>query len=206
MGETFYTQYLKPLLDVLFAIIVLPFAFIISILVVLVLSFTNSGKILFTQSRIGKGERPFTIYKFRTLTDLKDSKGSTLPDAERQFAVGNFIRQMHWDEVPQLINILKGDLSFIGARPLLPEYLPHYSTQQQQRHLAKPGLTGLSQIKGGNALSWQHRLRYDSFYASHISFGLDAYILYRTIIYVLFEKNKTSISTSFIDSINKNKV
>jgi lipopolysaccharide/colanic/teichoic acid biosynthesis glycosyltransferase len=141
--------------------------------------------VLFTQDRPTKDGRIFKIYKFRTMTDERDSNGELLPDEVRLRGAGKLIRSLSLDELPQLINVLKGDMSFIGPRPLLPEYLSLYSPFQYQRHNVLAGITGLAQVKGRNSLSWRNRFRYDVFYVKNQSFKLDLYIAFLTIYKVL---------------------
>jgi len=141
--------------------------------------------VLFTQDRPTKDGRIFKIFKFRTMTDERDSNGELLPDEVRLIGAGKIIRSLSLDELPQLINVLKGDMSFIGPRPLLPEYLPLYSKYQYQRHNVLAGITGLAQVKGRNSLSWRNRFRYDLFYVKKQSLKLDLYITFLTIYKVL---------------------
>ena len=197
-----YKAILKPLLDFLIALVCLVILSPVFLLLIVILLFVNSGRVFFIQKRIGKNEEPFFIYKFRTMKDLKDTVGRTLPDDMRQQGFGNLLRRLHLDELPQLLNVLKGDLSLIGPRPLLPEYLPYYSINQKKRHDVKPGITGLSQVLGGNSLEWHQRLRLDSFYAEKISFGLDLRILAMTLGYIFSKQKKgKAFSRSFIDSL-----
>lgn len=141
--------------------------------------------ILFRQVRIGKDARPFILYKFRTMREAHDAAGELLPDAERLTRLGRFLRATSLDELPELWNVIKGDMSLVGPRPLLPEYLPLYSPRQMRRHEVRPGLTGWAQIHGRNATTWQERLEYDVWYVEHRSFLLDMWILLRTIGVVL---------------------
>ncbi|HEY4244581.1 MAG TPA: sugar transferase [Kofleriaceae bacterium] len=141
--------------------------------------------ILFRQRRIGKDASPFELYKLRTMRAAIDKRGRPLPDGERLTAVGKFLRASSLDEIPQLWNVLRGDMSLVGPRPLLPEYLPRYSPAQARRHDVKPGVTGLAQIEGRNALSWPEKFRLDLWYIDHWSLVLDAKILVRTVAVVL---------------------
>jgi lipopolysaccharide/colanic/teichoic acid biosynthesis glycosyltransferase len=141
--------------------------------------------VFFTQTRIGKGERPFRLIKFRSMTDARDASGALLPDAIRLTGFGKFLRSTSLDELPELWNILMGDMSFVGPRPLLPEYLPYYRPEERIRHRMRPGITGLAQINGRNATTWDARLRYDADYVRDYSLALDARILWRTIAVVL---------------------
>nr|WP_275428180.1 MULTISPECIES: sugar transferase [unclassified Staphylococcus] len=155
----------------------------------------NLGKpVLFKQVRPGKNEKPFEIYKFRTMTSEVDDKGMLLSDEQRMTKLGSKIRSSSIDELPQLINVLKGDLSLIGPRPLLMEYLPLYNEEQRKRHNVKPGITGWAQINGRNAITWEQKFKLDVWYAENQSFKLDMYILYKTIENVLKKKNISSES------------
>lgn len=145
--------------------------------------------VLFKQQRPGLHGEPFHIYKFRTMTDERDSQGELLPDEQRMTKVGSIIRKTSIDELPQLINVLKGDISLVGPRPLLMEYLPLYSKEQNKRHLVKPGITGWAQVNGRNAISWEDKFKLDVWYVENQSFKLDMYILYKTLINVLNRKD-----------------
>ncbi|PTJ21577.1 sugar transferase [Staphylococcus simulans] len=145
--------------------------------------------VLFKQQRPGLNGEPFYIYKFRTMTDARDDQGELLPDEQRMTKVGSFIRKTSIDELPQLINVVKGDLSLVGPRPLLMEYLPLYSDEQKKRHLVKPGITGWAQVNGRNAISWEAKFKLDVWYVENQSFKLDMYILYKTFINVLNRKD-----------------
>lgn len=141
--------------------------------------------VLFKQTRPGQYGKPFQIYKFRTMTDAKDENGELLPDEQRMTPVGRFIRNSSIDELPQLINVLKGDISLVGPRPLLMEYLPLYNQEQKKRHNVKPGITGWAQINGRNAISWDAKFKLDVWYVENQSFKLDMYIIYKTIVNTL---------------------
>lgn len=143
--------------------------------------FANRGKVFFLQARPGKNNRIFTIIKFKTMNDLKDKNGELLPDEKRLTAIGNFVRKASLDEIPQLINVLKGDMSLIGPRPLLVQYLPLYNEHQKRRHEVRPGITGWAQINGRNAISWQEKFDYDVWYVDHLSFFLDVKIVLLTL-------------------------
>jgi undecaprenyl phosphate N,N'-diacetylbacillosamine 1-phosphate transferase len=202
-----YLPAIKPLLDRTGALVALLLTLPISLLALTVLAFANKGKIFFVQQRIGYHEKHFKIYKFKTLRDTRDENGNLLPDQQRTFPAGLFIRRFHIDELPQLFNILAGDLSFIGPRPLLPEYLPYYTLAQRQRHYVKPGLTGLSQALGGNALNWDVRLRLDSLYARQACAAMDWKILVKTIKNFFSGKTKRSsaiFSEHFVEYVKRN--
>jgi lipopolysaccharide/colanic/teichoic acid biosynthesis glycosyltransferase len=141
--------------------------------------------VFFTQTRIGKNECPFNLIKFRSMTDARDASGALLPDAERLTGLGDFLRSTSLDELPELWNILKGEMSFVGPRPLLPDYLPYYRKEEKIRHQMRPGITGLAQVNGRNATTWDARLRYDAEYVRDFTLLLDLRILWRTVVVVL---------------------
>ena len=155
------------------------------IIVTIGLFFANQGKPFFFQQRPGKNGKSFTIVKFKTMNDKKDALGNLLPDAERLTFVGKIVRKTSLDELPQLLNVLKGDMSLIGPRPLLEEYLPLYNEEQQKRHNVRPGITGWAQVNGRNAISWEQKFELDVWYVKHLSFLLDVKILFLTIKKVL---------------------
>lgn len=149
---------------------------------------SNQGKPFFFQIRPGKNEKLFKIIKFKTMNDKKDSDGNLLSDAERLTKIGTFVRKTSLDEIPQLLNVIKGEMSLIGPRPLLPEYLPLYSAVQKRRHEVRPGITGWAQINGRNAISWGQKFDYDVWYVDHISFKLDMKIFLMTLKKVFFRE------------------
>jgi lipopolysaccharide/colanic/teichoic acid biosynthesis glycosyltransferase len=153
-------------------------------IIAILLSFANHGKVFFFQDRPGKDGKIFRIVKFKTMNDNKDKQGNLLPDMERLSKTGHLIRNASLDEIPQLWNVLKGDMSLVGPRPLLIEYLPLYDKVQNRRHEVRPGMTGLAQVNGRNAISWQQKFQWDVWYVDHLSFALDAKILYKTILKV----------------------
>jgi len=176
-----YTTFFKPILDFIVSLslflVLAPIFFLLAIL----LAISLKGNPFFFQKRPGKQERLFTIIKFKTMSDATDDKGALLPDEKRITKFGKFIRTTSLDELPQLLNVLKGDMSFVGPRPLLPEYLPLYSETQKKRHLVKPGITGYAQVNGRNAISWEQKFEYDLFYVKNQSFLLDLKILLKTV-------------------------
>ena len=175
-----YTQGIKIIVDFLTALLVLVVISPIFFLLTLLLIIANSGKPFFLQKRPGKDERIFTIIKFRTMNNKRGKDGKLLPDAERLTGIGQFIRSTSMDELPQLLNVLKGDMSFVGPRPLMPEYLPLYNAEQKQRHDVKPGITGYAQVHGRNTVSWEEKFEMDIYYVKKVSFALDCKILLKT--------------------------
>jgi lipopolysaccharide/colanic/teichoic acid biosynthesis glycosyltransferase len=156
------------------------------ILLIFILSFANQGAgVFFTQKRPGKNEKIFSVVKFKTMTDEKDKDGNLLPEAQRLTKIGRFIRRSSLDEIPQLINVLIGDMSLIGPRPLLVQYLPLYNKQQARRHEVRPGITGWAQVNGRNAISWEQKFNYDIWYVDNVSFTLDIKIIFLTLLKVI---------------------
>ena len=162
----------------------------------------NNGSPLFSQTRPGKHGKLFTIYKLKTMRDTRDDSGDLLPDNLRMTPLGKIIRKLSLDELPQLWNILKGEMSFVGPRPLLPEYLPLYSEEQQKRHLAKPGITGWAQVNGRNAISWKQKFEYDLWYIQHQSFILDIKILGMTLTKVFMTKDVNATDQITMEPFN----
>ncbi len=180
-----YKRVIKPSLDRVFALVSIILLLPVFTLLALTILFFMGRPVFFRQVRPGKNEKLFTIYKFRTMSNDKDQYGNFLEDEMRLQGIGKIIRQTSLDELPQLFNVLKGDMSFIGPRPLLPEYLPLYNKTQKKRHLVKPGITGWAQVNGRNAISWEEKFEYDIWYVEHISFLLDMKILWLTLLKVL---------------------
>lgn len=178
-------RFIDTVISALLLITTLPILLITSIAIVIKID----NPVLFKQTRPGKNEKPFQILKFRTMTDERDTNGELLPDDKRMTKTGNFIRKTSIDELPQLINVLKGDLSLVGPRPLLMEYLPLYTEEQKKRHLVKPGITGWAQVNGRNAISWEEKFKLDVWYVENQSFKLDIYILYKTFYNVIKRKD-----------------
>ncbi|WP_296623456.1 sugar transferase [Marivirga sp.] len=179
-----YRKLIKPFFDKLTALIALIIASPIFIIVALLLAFFQNGKVFFTQKRPGLKEEIFLLIKFKTMRDDKDVNGELFADEERLTWIGKIVRKTSMDEIPQLLNIIKGDMSFIGPRPLLVEYLPLYSKEQSKRHLVTPGITGWAQINGRNTISWQKKFEYDVWYVQNQSFLLDLKIVFMTIFKV----------------------
>jgi lipopolysaccharide/colanic/teichoic acid biosynthesis glycosyltransferase len=187
-----YTNLFKPILDFMGALILLIVTSPILFLTLFLLAITNGFPLLFTQKRPGRYGKIFTIYKFRTMTNETDSAGNLLPDAARLKGIGKLIRSLSLDELPQLFNVLKGDMSFIGPRPLLVEYLPLYNEKQKKRHNVKPGITGWAQVNGRNAISWQEKFDLDVWYVENLSFWLDLKIMLLTFYKVLKREGVSS--------------
>lgn len=176
-----YKNFFKRIIDFSASLIGMILLSPIFLFVMIGLFFANQGKPFFFQSRPGKNERIFKIVKFKTMNDKKDKNGNLLSDAERLTKIGGLVRKTSLDEIPQLINVLKGDMSLIGPRPLLIQYLPLYNEVQKRRHEVRPGITGWAQVNGRNAISWQQKFEYDVWYVDHISLWLDIKILFLTI-------------------------
>lgn len=173
---------IKHSLDFCFALVLGVVLFPLILLVTLLIAIQNGGNPFFSQVRPGKEGHFFTILKFKTMRDTKDEKGELLPDIQRTTPLGSIIRKLSLDELPQLWNVLKGEMSFVGPRPLLPEYLPLYDKNQWRRHHVRPGITGWAQVNGRNALSWSDKFELDVFYVDHQSLRLDLKIIGKTLI------------------------
>jgi undecaprenyl phosphate N,N'-diacetylbacillosamine 1-phosphate transferase len=181
-----YADYFKRFIDLTLSLVGFIFALPVFILVCGLLAVANSGNIFFVQPRPGRDGHIFRIIKFKTMNDKKDSVGQLLPDSVRLTPIGSFVRKTSLDEIPQLLNVIKGDMSLIGPRPLLVEYLPLYSGEQARRHEVRPGITGWAQINGRNAIGWDEKFRLDVWYVDNISFALDLRILLLTVKKVLY--------------------
>jgi undecaprenyl phosphate N,N'-diacetylbacillosamine 1-phosphate transferase len=176
-----YKLFFKRLFDFLVALIGLVCLSPVLLIVIIGLFFANQGKPFFFQARPGKGGRLFNIIKFKTMNDRRDAQGSLLPDEERLTKIGSFVRKTSLDEIPQLINVLKGDMSLIGPRPLLVQYLPLYNAHQSRRHEVRPGITGWAQVNGRNAISWHQKFDFDVWYVDNVSLALDTKIFFLTV-------------------------
>ncbi|MDM1556704.1 sugar transferase [Chryseobacterium indologenes] len=196
-----YKLFFKRVIDFTFSLIVLIVFSPVFIFVMLGLFFVNDGKPFFFQKRAGKNDKIFEIIKFKTMNDKKDSNGDLLPDTERLTSFGAFVRKTSLDELPQLFNIFKGEMSLIGPRPLLPEYLEFYSDYHKRRHLVRPGITGLAQVKGRNQMKFSERFNNDVYYVENISFGLDIKIIFLTVKSVLF-KSSTIVNGQTVDEVD----
>lgn len=176
-----YKVYFKPLLDFVLSLLGILLTSPIFIITAVALLFCNNGKVFFLQNRPGKNEKIFKIIKFRTMNDKKDQNGELLPDSDRLTFLGKLVRKTSIDEIPQLLNVLKGDMSLIGPRPLLPQYLPLYDEIQRKRHFVKPGITGWAQINGRNAMEWKKKFEFDVWYVENVNFLLDLQIMFLTL-------------------------
>ena len=197
-----YKHFLKNLLDFFIAFTALLVLSPLLIPITVLLALANNGKPFFFQKRPGKNGRIFNIIKFKTMTDEKDGNGDLLPDEKRLTAVGKFVRKTSIDEIPQLINVLKGNMSLIGPRPLLPQYLTLYSERQRKRHDVKPGITGWAQVNGRNAISWTKKFEYDVWYVENLSFGLDVRIIFKTIKKVVVSEGINTANMATTEAFN----
>lgn len=197
-----YRKCLKRLLDIVISSVGL-IALSPLLVVLAILIRVKLGKpIIFSQDRPGKGEKIFKLYKFRSMTDERDSEGNLLPDEKRLTRFGKALRATSLDELPELFNILRGDMSLIGPRPLLVRYLPYYTTEERKRHSVRPGLTGLAQVNGRNALSWEKRFQYDEEYVDHLTFWMDMKILWMTVGKVMRHSGALSGSEQVVEDFD----
>lgn len=180
-----YRYFFKRLIDFFAALILLVIFSPVIIVVTIILAYVNKGKAFFFQERPGKNEKSIFIIKFKSMTDEKDENGNLLPDIKRMTKAGAFVRKYSLDELPQFINVLKGDMSLVGPRPLLPKYLPLYSEEQRKRHLVQPGITGWAQVNGRNSISWTEKFKLDVYYQQNLSLMLDVRILFLTVLRVV---------------------
>ena len=199
-----YRYIIKPTADRSVALVALVVTLPITLIVTGLLFIYNSGKPFFFQLRPGLNQRIFKIIKFKTMTDARDAAGNLRPDADRLTWIGAIVRKTSIDELPQLINVLRGDMSLVGPRPLLVEYLPRYSPRQQTRHHVRPGITGWAQVNGRNAISWQQKFEYDAWYVENQSFGLDFKILWLTVLKVLKSDGVNSATAATMEKFMGN--
>jgi len=200
-----YKYFLKRLLDFLLALMGFIIICPIFLLIWIWLSIANKGAgAFFFQERPGKDEKIFRVIKFKTMNDRKDASGKLLPDAQRLTKVGNFVRSTSLDEIPQLLNVIKGDMSLIGPRPLLVQYLPLYNETQRRRHEVRPGITGWAQVNGRNAISWKQKFAYDVWYVDNVSLSLDVKILLKTIQKVFKREGISSDSSATMEPFKGN--
>lgn len=200
-----YSHFLKRILDFLIVFCVLAIIWPILLLLIIWLHFANKGAgVFFIQQRPGKKGKIFKVIKFKTMTDECDVDGDLLPDEKRLTNVGKFLRSTSMDELPQLINVLKGDMALIGPRPLLPQYLPLYDKEQARRHEVRPGITGWAQVNGRNAISWTKKFELDVWYVDHCSFLLDLKIILLTIKKVFVREGISSDTSVTMEAFNGN--
>lgn len=197
-----YKNYLKRFFDFTIALIGLICLSPIFITVMIGLYFANQGKPFFFQARPGLNEKIFNIIKFKTMNDKKDANGNLLSDAERLTPIGAFVRKTSLDELPQLINVLKGDMAIIGPRPLLPQYLPLYNETQKRRHNVRPGITGWAQVNGRNAISWTKKFELDVWYVDHVSFATDVKVFFTTFKKVFKSEGISQAGQATMEAFN----
>ena len=184
-----YKYFLKRILDIALSLIALIILSPVLLILAILIRLKLGSPVIFTQQRAGKEGKSFTIYKFRTMTNARDVKGKLLSNAQRKTKFGNILRSTSLDELPELWNVLKGNMSLVGPRPLLLEYLPYYDPEQNKRHDVLPGITGWAQINGRNALNWEEKFALDVWYVKHQSLLLDIKILFKTVVKVFQQKN-----------------
>lgn len=200
-----YKRYIKRVLDFLIVFLVLLLIWPVLLIITIVLHFANKGAgAFFFQERPGKDEKIFKVIKFKTMTDERDAEGNLLPDAQRLTKVGKFVRSTSIDELPQLINVFKGDMALIGPRPLLPKYLPLYSPEQHRRHEVRPGISGWAQCHGRNAISWTEKFKLDVWYVDHCTLWTDIKVIWITIIKVLKRSDINEAGQATMEAFNGN--
>jgi lipopolysaccharide/colanic/teichoic acid biosynthesis glycosyltransferase len=197
-----YRRLIKPAADFIFSLLLMALMLPVFAVTILLLLIFNEGKVFFLQTRPGLNGSPFRIIKFRTMNERKDEKGDLLPDEKRLTPVGKMIRKLSIDEIPQLFNVIKGDMSLIGPRPLLPEYLPLYSSSQKRRHEVKPGITGWAQVNGRNQVSWEKKFNMDIYYVDNINFSLDLKIAVLTIIKIIKREGVSSATSQTMEKFS----
>lgn len=201
-----YKHIIKPLIDKIAAILLLVILLPVWLPLALLLWIANGGKPFFFQQRPGLNGKVFVLMKFRTMTDKRDAAGKLLPDRQRLTRLGSLVRKTSLDELPQLINVLKGDMSLVGPRPLLVEYLPLYNELQHKRHSMRPGITGWAQVNGRNAISWDRRFEYDVWYVEHVSPALDLKIMWLTLLKVLRSEGVTQQGHATVEKFTGNTI
>jgi undecaprenyl phosphate N,N'-diacetylbacillosamine 1-phosphate transferase len=199
-----YILFIKPFWDFIISLVALLILSPLLLIATILLFLANKGNPFFVQKRPGKDGDIFKIVKFKTMTDEKNLNGDLLPDSHRLTTIGKFIRKTSLDEIPQLWNVLIGDMSFIGPRPLLPQYLPIYTSHQNKRHNLKPGITGWAQVNGRNAISWTQKLEYDVWYVQNVSFLVDIKILLKTVQKVLVSEGINAENMATTEPFNGN--
>ncbi len=197
-----YKVIIKPVIDFIIALFGLLLLSPLFLIITFFLFVANDGKPFFFQFRPGKNGKIFKIVKFKTMNDKRDSAGLLLSDSERLTKVGGFVRKTSLDEIPQLLNVLKGDMSLIGPRPLLTQYMHLYSDYQNRRHEVKPGITGWAQVNGRNAISWDKKFEFDVWYVEHVSFILDVKILFKTVLKVIKSDGINAVDSATIEPFN----
>jgi len=202
--RTAYARFIKPLMEWVLALLAFVVLSPVFIVVVVLLAIANRGKPFFLQRRPGRGGHIFRVIKFKTMNDLRGKDGELLPDAARLTAIGRFVRKTSLDEIPQLLNVLKGDMALVGPRPLLEEYLPLYDQTQMHRHDVRPGITGWAQVNGRNAISWQQKFAYDVWYVNNLSFAVDIRILLLTVRNVLRSEGISSETSATMEKFRGN--
>lgn len=194
-----YKKFIKRLLDILISLVILVLFCWLYLILALLVRVKLGSPVLFKQPRPGKDEKIFNMYKFRTMTDKRDADGKLLPDSERLTSFGKLLRKMSLDELPELFCILKGDMSFIGPRPLLVEYLPYYTERERLRHTVRPGLTGLAQASGRNTVDWDTRFELDAVYVENLSFMMDLKVIAMTVKTVLYHSDQVADDTNKVE-------
>lgn len=198
-----YKLFIKRFIDFCIALVAVVCLSPLFILVTILLHFANKGAgAFFLQERPGKNGKIFKIYKYKSMTDEKDADGELLPDAQRLTKIGRFVRSTSLDELPQLLNVLKGDMALVGPRPLAVEYLPYYSEKEKHRHDVLPGITGWAQVNGRTSVNWDQRLAFDVYYVEHLSFAFDLKILVLTV-YKVFKRDNVGVETSGQNDFHK---
>lgn len=198
-----YKRYFKRVIDFAIALFALMILWPILLIITMFLYVANKGAgAFFLQERPGKDEKIFKVIKFKSMTDERDNQGNLLPDSQRLTKVGAFVRKTSIDELPQLINVLKGDMSLIGPRPLLPEYLPYYTEREQLRHTVRPGITGWAQVNGRNNVTWDQKLELDAYYVEHLNFEMDLKVLITTVKNVLSSKDVVVVPSTRAGKLN----
>jgi len=192
----FYSKVIKRCCSVLFSLLLLLILSPVIIVTIILVRIMLGHPVFFVQERVGYKEETFKLIKFRTMTDKRDENGNLLPDEERQTRLGRFLRKTSIDELPEMINILKGDMAFVGPRPLLTSYLDLYNEEQHKRHNVRPGFTCIAAVKGRNVIPWVERLKLDTYYAEHVSMKLDLWIVLHTILVVLLRKGSPDAAES----------
>ena len=199
-----YNVFFKRVMDLILSVTAFTILFPVFMLLVLLLWITNKGTPFFMQLRPGKDCRPFRVIKFKTMNDKRDASGTLLPDDRRLTGLGKIVRKTSLDELPQLINVIRGDMSLVGPRPLLMEYIPLYTPEQRRRHTVRPGITGWAQVNGRNTISWKEKFAFDTWYADNISVWLDVKILFITVLKVFKAEGISAQGVATAEKFNGN--